>query len=244
MRAAGSEAVGGPMPAAFSWRARAGASRAGGTTRATGWATGWCGDGGGSARGRLEGGLALYGSNWDSPGFVSVSRLQRRPLTGAMDPTDGGYRLSRHRPRTVHHDVRRDRRSRPLDGSSGSTPASSSPSPRTTQLNQSDEEDRRTAFGGRFQVSRPSVAGDFSAGFDGRVDFAAYDLYRTERASPAAPDQGVRRPLPGRRRVRPVAHAGGPHLALDLGARPTASTTGASTVWRARPGGARDELHR
>jgi outer membrane receptor protein involved in Fe transport len=48
-------------------------------------------------------------------------------------------------------------------------------------LSQSDEEDRRTAFGGRFQISQPIGGGDFSAGFDGRADFAGYDLYDTEQ---------------------------------------------------------------
>ena len=40
--------------------------------------------------GRLEGGLALYGSNWDSPGFISVDQYNSGSLEAAMDPTDGG----------------------------------------------------------------------------------------------------------------------------------------------------------
>jgi outer membrane receptor protein involved in Fe transport len=40
--------------------------------------------------GRLEGGVALYGSSWDSPGFVSVDDYNADALTRAMDPTDGG----------------------------------------------------------------------------------------------------------------------------------------------------------
>lgn len=40
--------------------------------------------------GRLEGGLSLYGSDWDSPGFVSVERYNADRLTAASDPTDGG----------------------------------------------------------------------------------------------------------------------------------------------------------
>jgi hypothetical protein len=43
------------------------------------------------------------------------------------------------------------------------------------------EEERRTALGHRFQVSRPVGGGDFSAGFDGRLDIAGYDLYDTEQ---------------------------------------------------------------
>ena len=62
--------------------------------------------------------------------------------------------------------------------------------PEDDELNQSDEEDRRTAVGGRFQVSRPVGGGDFSAGFDGRLDFAKYDLYRTEQRTRVIPTLG------------------------------------------------------
>ena len=39
--------------------------------------------------GRLEGGV-LYGSSWNSPGFVSVDDYNADRLEQAMDPTDGG----------------------------------------------------------------------------------------------------------------------------------------------------------
>jgi outer membrane receptor protein involved in Fe transport len=91
--------------------------------------------------------------------------------------------------------------------------------PDDNQLNQSDEEDRRTALGGRFQVSRPIGAGDFSAGFDGRLDFAAYDLYCTQRRVRLLETKGFdARYLGGGAFVRWRSLVG-PHLALDLGAR-------------------------
>ena len=40
--------------------------------------------------GRLTGGAMLYGSNWNSPGFVSVARYNADDLEAATDPTDGG----------------------------------------------------------------------------------------------------------------------------------------------------------
>jgi outer membrane cobalamin receptor len=40
--------------------------------------------------GRLEGGLGFYGSDWNSPGFVSVADFNAGDVTGATDASDGG----------------------------------------------------------------------------------------------------------------------------------------------------------
>ncbi|MCG8468453.1 MAG: TonB-dependent receptor plug domain-containing protein, partial [Gemmatimonadetes bacterium] len=40
--------------------------------------------------GRLEGGVSLYGTEWSSPGFVSVPRFNIPELDTAADSTDGG----------------------------------------------------------------------------------------------------------------------------------------------------------
>jgi TonB-dependent receptor-like protein len=168
--------------------------------------------------GRMEGGLALYGSSWDSPGFVSVDRYNSNSLTAAMDPTDGGsaYRGIAHGRFTIQV---------------GETGVEATAwvqrvhsavfltIPEDGLLNQSDEEDRRTALGGRFQVSRPIGGGDFSGGFDGRVDFAKYDLYRTQQRSRVSPTNGYdARYLGGGAFVRWRTLVGS-HVALDLGAR-------------------------
>ena len=168
--------------------------------------------------GRLEGGLALYGSTWDSPGFVSVDQYNSGSLTTAMDPTDGGsaYRGIAHGRFTtvagetgieatawvqrVHSDVFL---TIPEDG----------------LLDQSDELDRRTAIGTRFQVSHPFGGGDVSAGFDGRADFATYDLYHTDQRNRLAPEKGYdARYLGGGAFVRWRTLVGS-HVALDLGTR-------------------------
>jgi outer membrane receptor protein involved in Fe transport len=130
--------------------------------------------------GRLEGGLALYGSNWDSPGFVSVSRYNADSLEQAQDPTDGGtaYRGIAHgRFTTVEGETG-------IEASAWVQRVHSGVFlniPEDGLQNQSDEEDRRTAFGGRFQISHPLGGGDFSAGLDGRADFAGYELYDTQQ---------------------------------------------------------------
>jgi outer membrane receptor protein involved in Fe transport len=137
--------------------------------------------------GRLEGGVSFYGSSWDSPGFVSVDDYNAGQLERAMDPTDGGsaYRGIAHgRFTTVAGETGLEATAWVQRVHSGVFLTI----PEDGALDQSDEEDRRTAVGARFQVSRPIGAGDLSAGFDARADFAAYDLFRTEdrdRVSPA-----------------------------------------------------------
>ena len=129
--------------------------------------------------GRLEGGVSFYGSRWDSPGFVSVDDYNAGRLERAMDPTDGGsaYRGIAHgRFTTVAGETGIEATAWVQRVHSGVFLTI----PEDGALDQSDEEDRRTAVGGRFQVSRPIGAGDLSAGFDGRADFAAYDLFRTQ----------------------------------------------------------------
>ena len=91
--------------------------------------------------------------------------------------------------------------------------------PEDGALDQSDEEDRRTAVGGRFQVSRPIGAGDLSAGLDGRADFAAYDLFATEDRNRLDPTKDYdARYFGGGAFVRWRTLVG-THVALDLGAR-------------------------
>lgn len=40
--------------------------------------------------GRLEGGLALYGSDWNSPGFLTIADFDAERMEGVTDMTDGG----------------------------------------------------------------------------------------------------------------------------------------------------------
>ena len=168
--------------------------------------------------GRLEGGVSFYGSSWDSPGFVSVADYNADRLEQAMDPTDGGsaYRGIAHgRFTTVAGETG-------IEATAWVQRVHSAvflTIPEDGALDQSDEEERRTAVGGRFQVSRPIGAGDLSAGIDGRADVAAYDLFATadrHRLNPVR-DYDARY-LGGGAFVRWRTLVG-THLALDLGAR-------------------------
>jgi outer membrane receptor protein involved in Fe transport len=168
--------------------------------------------------GRLEGGVSVYGSTWDSPGFVSVADYNADRLERAMDPTDGGsaYRGIAHgRFTTVAGETGLEATAWLQRVHSGVFLTI----PEDGALDQSDEEDRRTAVGGRLQLSRPIGAGDLSAGFDGRADFAAYDLFATENRDRLNPTrQYDARYLGGGAFVRWRTLVGA-HVALDLGVR-------------------------
>ena len=104
--AGGSGAGAGATTAGILLAGEGGGSRVGATTRPTGWATallrGWRQAG----SGRLEGGLALYGSSWDSPGFLSVDQYN----AGRPDLRHGSHRrrlgVPRDRPRAIQHRCR------------------------------------------------------------------------------------------------------------------------------------------
>ncbi len=166
---------------------RGGFALVGDARRQQGWRDNsdyWLGNGllrGWSAvgRSRLEGGVAVYGSEWDSPGFVSVEEFNAGENTAAMNRTDGGSAS-----RVVAHG-----RFSTLAGATGLETLGWVQRvrshvyltiPEDGALDQSNEEDRRTAVGGRLQMSRSAGAGDVSAGLDVRADATTYDLYGTE----------------------------------------------------------------
>jgi outer membrane receptor protein involved in Fe transport len=168
--------------------------------------------------GRLEGGVSLYGSSWDSPGFVSVADYNADRLDQAMDPTDGGsaYRGIAHgRFSTVSGETGIEANAWIQRVHSGVFLTI----PEDGALDQSDEEDRRTAAGGRFQLSRPMGGGDLSAGIDGRADFATYDLYGTEARERLSPSKGYDARYYGAGAFVRWRSLIGTRVALDLGAR-------------------------
>ncbi|MGI9628434.1 MAG: TonB-dependent receptor, partial [Longimicrobiales bacterium] len=144
---------------------------------ANGLARGWAKVG----EGRLEGGVSLYGTGWDSPGFVSVPRFNQPALEGAVDPSDGGDSK-----RFVAH----GRYSVPLgDASYLQATLWGMGSDYSIYLNipdhnhgevvegvqvQSGEWDERLGTGGQVEVAFPQAAGDFVLGASGRADWVGY----------------------------------------------------------------------
>ena len=176
--------------------------------------------------GRLTGGAMLYGSSWNSPGFVSVDRYNADDLEAATDPTDGGSagRLILH----GHYHV-------PTGDATTFESALWTQGVRSRVLldiphddlvAQSEEEDSREAVGGDARlVWRPGTS-EITAGMSGRADWVRYDLYDTEarvRDSHTQANDG---------RFTPV-----PHTCGGEGCWPSASPTtwvGAST-WCTTP---------
>jgi outer membrane receptor protein involved in Fe transport len=170
--------------------------------------------------GRVEGGLALYGSDWSSPGFLSLADYNAERLRGATDLTDGGDTR-----RAVLH----GRYAAPLG-------------PRTSlqatawgmlsewnlflnipgegeALSQTGESDGRHGAGGQAEVVWTPAAGEITLGVSGRADAAAYVLSRTaERRMTAAETSVDARHEAGAVYARWRRTLGG-RLGLDLGGR-------------------------
>jgi hypothetical protein len=190
------------------WRDNSGYWLGNGTVR------GWRRAGGG----RIEGGLSLYGSSWDSPGFVSVGDYNADDLERAMDPTDGGSAS-----RGVAHG-----RFSTLLGETGLEATAWLQRvrsdvfltiPEDNTLNQGEELDRRTIVGGRVQMSRPLGSGDVSAGVDGRYDIDTYDLSRTEARELLLQTKGYDARYLGGGAFARWRSLLGSRVALDLGLR-------------------------
>ncbi len=140
--------------------------------------------------GRVEGGLSLYGSTWDSPGFVSVAQYNAHDFQQPSDTTDGG-RAGRL---IAHGRFASKLGSVAVDASGWAQLGRSTvflTIPEDGVLEQSDEQDQRAAIGGRLQVGQPRGLGDVSAGLDWRADRADYDLSHTDRRALVDPTKGL-----------------------------------------------------
>ena len=174
---------------------------------------------------RLEGGVGLYQTEWDSPGFVSIPDFNEMAFDTPSDATDGG----RSRRAVAHA-----RFSRPLSPSTfvqavgwamasdysmflhvpghdhDGTPGS---------LQQSGEWDDRTGAGGQIEVGRSLGSGDLVVGLSARSDDVRYRHAATLERDVVNPEIALdARHRAGaaylRWRVSPT-----PRLGVDLGAR-------------------------
>jgi len=143
-----------------------------GTTTLRGWRR--------VGRGRLEGGLVLYGSDWRSPGFLSVDQFNADELTPAVDTSDGG---------NAQRAIANARYSAPLGENTGLDVSAWVQGVRTHvflnipedgEQRQQEELDRRVAFGTQAKLVWNVPAGEFTAGVATRLDESRYDRYDTE----------------------------------------------------------------
>ncbi len=175
--------------------------------------------------GRLEGGLSLYQSDWDSPGFVSIPDFNAVQFDDAFDLSDGG----RSRRAMAHA-----RFSQPVANSAfiqavGWALASDyslflhipghSHDGTPGSIQQSGEWDDRTGFGGQVEMGLATDNGDLVFGLTGRSDDVRYRHATTLAREVVNPEVGLdARHLAGaayaRWRFTPTARLG-----VDLGAR-------------------------
>lgn len=139
--------------------------------------------------GRLEAGLYLYGSDWNSPGFVSVDRYNNGDLTAATDTTDGGdaqryiaalrYGIGFGEHTTLETQVW---------GQLGNSAVFLS-LPEDGVVRQTAERDDRQAVGMQAQLGRHTDDGEFSVGISGRADWTTYTLDETVERAPVSAAQ-------------------------------------------------------
>ena len=142
-----------------------------------------------AGQGRLTGGAMLYGSTWDSPGFVSVARYNDDDLEAATDPTDGGYagRLILHG--HYHRPVGDNVKSESAVWTQGVRSHVFLNIPHDGVVAQTEEEDRRVAVGGDTRLTWQLGTGEITVGASGRADWTRYDLYDTESRVRESQDQ-------------------------------------------------------
>lgn len=140
-------------------------------------------------QGRLEGGLYAYGSDWNSPGYVSVERYNQGDLEAATDTTDGGD--AERYIGTLRYGVPLDSRTAletQLWGQLGNSTVFLT-LPEDNVLRQTAERDDRQAVGMQAQVSRVTGDGEISVGVSGRADWTSYTLDETEERALVAAEQ-------------------------------------------------------
>ncbi len=181
---------------------------------------GWRAAGGG----RLEGGLLWYGSDWASPGFVSVARYNTDDLRRPVDSTDGGFAnrmlaharyarsLGQFRGRTISAEATawgqwaRSDWYLTVPGEGAVT-------------RQSRERDERQGAGGQLQLVVPIRLGQVVLGATARTDVADYLRDATFARQPTATDHSYDAGYTSTAAFLRVQRVVGSSLALDVGAR-------------------------
>lgn len=169
--------------------------------------------------GRIEGGLYVYGSEWNSPGFVPVDRYNNGDLTEAADSTDGGHAdryigAVRYGIQFGEHTTLETQ----LWGQLGES-AVFLTLVDDGVLGQTAERDDRSAVGMQAQLGRHTDDGEFSVGLSGRADWTTYTLHETverEAISAKQADDGQYQALGMYARWRGVV---GTRFLYDLGLR-------------------------
>lgn len=130
--------------------------------------------------GRLEAGLSLYGSTFNSPGFVTVAAFNAGDLEPATDTADGGsaQRAIAHLRYSTSLGVATQFETSVWGQLVSSTVFLNIPEEGVVA--QTDEEDFRSAAGAQAQMSWKPGTSEFTVGVSGRADDTEYDLYDSQ----------------------------------------------------------------
>lgn len=130
-------------------------------------------------RTRLEGGLTAYGSEWDSPGFLSVEDYNAGFLKQAADNSDGGSSGRGILHGRIAHSLASGSTIDLLGWAQLGRSTVFLTVPEDGVSRQQEEKDNREAVGFNGYWKVPTANGEFWAGVGGRADWDEYDLYRT-----------------------------------------------------------------
>jgi outer membrane receptor protein involved in Fe transport len=170
----------------------------------------------------LDAGVELYGSRWDSPGFLSLEQFDANDFDAVANPTDGGFKRRAQERVSLRVAARSFLWRTTLYSTQGrwqlflTTPPEGGSGEGTGS--QTEEEDRRHGFGATSALTWTLSHGEVTVGGEGRLDHSDYQNWlTTNRERDEAQDLVVARQLSGAAFVQAEERAG--PLRLHLGGR-------------------------
>ena len=150
----------------------------------------------------IDAGVELYGSRWDSPGFITVDQFDAGKSDTVANPTDGGFKR-RAQERVSLRMLRGNGLWRStLYATQGrwvlflTTPPEGGGAEGSGA--QTEEQDSRFGFGATSALTRSFPSGDFTVGVEGRFDRSRYENWQdTVRARQLAQERDHNSQLSG-----------------------------------------------
>ena len=177
----------------------------------------------------LDAAVDLYGTRWDSPGFLSDSLFALRRYGTVADPTDGGFKRRAQERLSYRTMVGGALWRSTLYATQGrwqlflTIPPEAGAGEGTGS--QTEEEDRRHGFGATSALTWALRRGEVTVGFEGRWDHADFENWlTTARQRDSAQIQVAARQVSGALFAQGALDLT-PHLRATLGARWTALDT-------------------
>jgi outer membrane receptor protein involved in Fe transport len=188
----------------------------------------------------LDAAVDLYGTRWDSPGFLSDSLFALRRYDVVADPTDGGFKRRAQERVSYRTMVGGALWRSTLYATQGRwqlfLTIPPEPGAGEGSGSQTEEEDRRYGFGATSALTWALRRGEVTVGFEGRWDHADFENWlTTARQRDSAQIQVRARQASGALFVQGALDLT-PHLRATLGARWTALDTRSTPVGEAAVG--------